>query len=441
MTSPSDADLAGAGRPGAGAPGAGHPGTGEPDAALEAARRRANRVIVGGSALGSIGYIAALTVAVIVAREMLHDATFAGAATTATIVGSAAGTSLLSWLMVRRGRRAGLSLGLAISVSGGLVATLAVVVGAFPLLLLGLLLFGFGNSSLQLSRYTAADLATANRRAWAIGLVVWASTVGAIVGPNIVPLAAGAAAAVGVAELAGPFLLATVVMAGTGSLWFALLRPDPYELAQASSRPDPAGDPVLSMRQVLRRPAVAMAVLAMVVGQVVMVGIMTMTPLHMTDHGHGLAAVGLVISAHTAGMFALSPVSGRIAQRLGDVAGILIGAAVLGLAALLAIAAPPDGGVILTASLFLLGYGWNLGFVSGSALLVSAVEHTERTRTEGFADTLVWGSSAVASLASGFILAAAGFAALAIVSMVLLVGAVAAMLRLRGRVGAVVRAV
>jgi MFS family permease len=165
-----------------------------------------------------------------------------------------------------------------------------------------------------------------------------------------------------------------------------------------------------------------------------MVGIMTMTPLHMSDHGHHLTSVGFVISAHAAGMFALSPVSARIAAWIGDIPTILVGIAVLATSATLAAIAPPDGGLLLLVALFLLGYGWNLGFLAGSSLLVSGVEHQERTRTEGFADTLVLGSSAVASLSSGLVLAAAGFAALGLLSMILLVIAVALVLRLRVRV-------
>ncbi len=398
--------------------------------ALEAARRRSTRLIIGGSALGSVGHIAAVTVVAIAARELLDDASLAGASTTTIIIGSALGASLLSWLMVRRGRRAGLSLGLAIAVLGGLIATWSVIAGSFPLLLLGTLLFGFGNSSMQLSRYAAADMAPARRRAWVIGLVVWGATVGAIVGPNIVPLAASAAESLGVAELAGPLLLGTVFVGLTGLLWFARLRPDPYQLAEASSRIDDADTATAEpLTRILRRPSVTTAIIAMVVGQVVMVGIMTMTPLHMREHGHELAAVGLVISAHTAGMFAFSPITGRIVQRFGSIATILAGAAVLATAAVLAASAPPDGGLALLVALFLLGYGWNLGFVAGSTLLVSGVEHAERTRIEGVADSLVWGSSAVASLASGFILAGAGYPALGIVAAFMLVLPVAAVLR------------
>jgi MFS family permease len=164
-----------------------------------------------------------------------------------------------------------------------------------------------------------------------------------------------------------------------------------------------------------------------------MVVIMAMTPVHMSQHGHDLTAVGIVISAHVLGMFALSPVTGRISDRVGPIVTILLGSAVLATAGILAALAPADGGAILLVALFLLGYGWNLGFVAGSSLLTSGLETWERTRAQGYADSLVWGSSAVASLSAGFILTAAGYAALGIIGATLLVIPVAAVFGLRGR--------
>jgi MFS family permease len=307
--------------------------------------------------------------------------------------------------------------------------------GSFWLLLGSALLLGFGNSSNQLTRYVSADMAPAARRAKAIGLVVWAATIGAIVGPNIVPLAASISESAGLPKLAGPFLI-PVVFAGLASLLlFLRLRPDPYALAEDHARFDDEdtarGRP---MREIVRRPVVLVAITAMIVGQVVMVVVMTMTPLHMTEHGHGLAAVGLVLSAHTAGMFAFSPISGWMAQRLGNVTTILMGVGVLALSSMMAALAPPDGGTVLFAAMFLLGFGWNLGFVAGSALLTTGVTAGERTRTEGFTDTLVWGSSAVASLSSGLILAALGFSALGIIAMFILVLPIWAVLSNRGSI-------
>jgi MFS family permease len=171
----------------------------------------------------------------------------------------------------------------------------------------------------------------------------------------------------------------------------------------------------------LLRPGVLASIVALVIGQFVMVLIMTMTPLHMTQHGHGLDAVGAVLSAHTLGMFALSPLSGRIAERLGRVRTIVLGTAILALSSVMAAAAPPAGGSLLLVALFLLGFGWNLGFVAGSALLSEHLELHERTRVQGVADALIWSTSAAASLGSGLIMAVAGYTALGILGVGLVV--------------------
>ncbi len=171
----------------------------------------------------------------------------------------------------------------------------------------------------------------------------------------------------------------------------------------------------------LRRPNVPVAIVALVTGQVVMVLIMTMTPLHMTEHGHTLGAVGLVISGHTFGMFGLSPLSGRLTDRVGSVPVILAGLAVIAASSVLAAAAPPDGGVLLFVALFLLGYGWNLGYVAGSALLTTGLSLGERTRLQGLTDALIWSSAAAASLGSGVIMAAAGFAILGLIGAAMII--------------------
>ena len=349
------------------------------------------------------------------------------------IIGSAAGATVLSSIMLRSSRRLGLVIGFGVAVIGAIAAAMGVFGGSIVLLLLGTVLIGFGNSSNQLSRYVAADMAPASDRAKAIGLVVWAATVGAIVGPNIVPFAASLSENAGLPALVGPFLI-PVVFTGAGALLlFWKLRPDPYALAEGHAREAAhatgTGRP---LSELLRRPRVVVAITAMIVGQVVMVVIMAMTPLHMITHGHGLAAVGFVISGHTAGMFAFSPITAWIATRIGYISTILLGVFVLASASLLAAVAPPDGGAVLFIALFLLGYGWNLGFVAGSALLTTGVEAGDRTRTEGFADTLIWGSSAAASLGAGVVLAIAGFSALGIVAAALLLLPIWAVLANRG---------
>jgi MFS family permease len=385
-------------------------------AALEAARRRSRNTLIAGVALGSTGHIAAVTVATIVAKDLLGSQTWAGLPGATVVLGAALGSVLLSALMARRGRRIGLVTGYSVGVLGALIATAAVMTRSFPLLLLGTVLIGFGNTSNQLSRYTAADLVPPERRASAIGLVVWASTIGSVVGPSLVPFASDWAAGLGLPPLAGPYLVPVVFVALAALLSLALLRPDPYDIADASTRTHPDAEPAVigPVRDILRRPAVTAAIIALVIGQFVMVLVMTMTPLHMTEHGHGLGAVGLVLSGHTLGMFAFSPLSGWLSDRFGRVPTIFLGTAVLGISSLMAAVAPPDGGLVLLVALFLLGFGWNLGFVAGSAMLSENLEIHERTRVQGTADALIWSSAAAASLGSGLIMAAVGYTALGI---------------------------
>lgn len=395
-----------------------------PPAELARLRRRTVRSLVGGVALGSTGHIAAVTIATIAAEQLAGTPALAGVPGATVVLGAAAGAVALSRLMAHRGRRFGLAAGYSIGVAGALGATAAIVVGSFELFLLATIFIGFGNSSNQLSRYAAADLYPKNRRASAIGTVVWGATVGAVVGPNLVEPSGRIAVFLGLPELAGPYLVPVVFVGIAALLSIALLRPDPYELADESSirtAETPASGP---LREILRRPSVVAAIPALIVGQFVMVLIMTMTPLHMKMHGHGLGAVGLVLSAHTFGMFALSPISGRLTDRFGSPTVIFGGFAVLVTAAVMSAVAPSEGGVVLFFSLFLLGWGWNLGFVAGSALLTGGLSLLERTRVQGLADALIWSTAAVASLGSGVMLASAGYASLGILGAALIVGPV-----------------
>jgi MFS family permease len=387
-------------------------------------RRRTHRSLVAGVALGSTGHIAAATVSTIAAQQIAGNTAWSGAPGAAGVLGAAVGAVALSQLMVRSGRRIGLAAGYGVGVLGAVVATLAVVAGSMPMLLVGTVLIGFGNSSNQLSRYVAADLFPAARRASALGIVVWGATVGAIIGPNLAAPAASLAVGLGLPTLAGAYLVPVAFVGAAALLTFFALRPDPYALADTSARHDHLGSDrstPASLASVLSRPNVPVAIIALVTVQVVMVLVMTMTPLHMTEHGHDLAAVGIVISGHTLGMYALAPLSGRLSDRIGMVPVILAGMGVTASASGLAALAPPEGGVVLFIALFLLGYGWNMGYVAGSALLTHGLSLAERTRVQGLTDGLIWSSAAAASLGSGVVVAAASFAALGLLGAALVV--------------------
>jgi len=400
------------------------------DSHLDALRKRTVGVLFAGVALGSTGHIAAVTVTSIVALELSRDRSLAGLPAAAVVFGAAVGATILGAVMGRWGRRPGLAAGYLVGVIGAIVAIAGIVSLSFPILLVGCLAIGFGNSSNQLSRYAAADMFPTSRRASAIGIVVWGATVGAIIGPNLVGVSGDVAISLGLPRLSGPYLVPIVFVGIAALLSTLMLRPDPLQLADhQSSGIGHAHRPPAQLREVIRRPSVALAVLALIAGQFVMVLIMTMTPLHMTDHGHDLAAVGIVISAHVFGMFALSPISGRLTDRFGSLPVIAAGQAMILASALLSAVAAPTEHLVLLIALFLLGWGWNLGFVAGSAMLTGGVSSTERARVQGVSDALIWSTSAIASLGSGFVVGAWGFAVLGILGA-LIVGVVGAVLLL-----------
>ena len=400
-------------------------------------RRRIVWTLFAVAALGSTGYIAAVTAGTLAAAEIAGSAAPGGLPTATSTLGTAAAASLLSFLMLRVGRRPGLLIGILGGTLGGAIALSGVLTGSMALLLAGSALAGFANGAGQLGRYIAADLFPMEHRARTISTVVWGSTIGAVSGPNLVAPAGDLAESFGLPPLAGTYLLTLGFIGLAGLIAFIFLRPEPYRLADTSAlaareREAPAESP--SLATLMRAPSVVVALVTLAAGQVVMVLIMTMTPLHLTDHGHGLDTVGFVLSAHTFGMFALSPITGRLTDRFGSPRIIAAGLATLAAAAIIAAGAPPDGGPLLTIALFLLGYGWNLGFVAGSSLLTSGLSLAERTRVQGVADGVVWSSAALSSLSSGVIVAGASYTALGLLGLGLLIPPAALLLARRGAV-------
>jgi MFS family permease len=393
-----------------------------PTPEIERLRSRALGTYFTAAALTSIAYIATFTVASIAAPDMTGSAGSSGWPSAIAVAGTALAASLLSSVMASRGRRAGIVLGLAVAVGGGALAILAVMVASLTLLLLSSALVGFGNAALNLSRYAAADLYPADRRAGALGFVVWGSTIGAVVGPNLVAPAGAIAPNVGLLPLAGGFGMAflfLVVALGVAALGpRAPIQPHLDEPTRAVG--ERASSQRRLLRELLRKPQGRIALIALVTSQLVMTLVMTMTPYHLHAEGHGLETVGLVISAHTLGMFAFSPLSGRLTDRFGANAMILAGLSVLVAAGLLA-AVIPDSGIGLAIPMFLLGVGWNLGFVAGSALLASEAPLGDRARLQGASDAVVWATAALASFSAGYVVATTSFAFLAIMGAVVAV--------------------
>lgn len=385
------------------------------------------------TAIGSTAYIASFAAATLAAREITGDAQLAGLPSALGTIGTAAAIGLLSALMARRGRRPGLLAGYLVAITGALASLAAVAFASFPLLLAGSIAIGFGNASLQLSRYAAADLAAPERRASVVGTVIWGSTAGAILGPNLLEPAGSIATAVGRPVLEGGMAVTVVGFALTLLVTLRWVRTAGApagareEIVAAGIGAEPVAIPDEPARAtagtlaLLAPVRVRVALVGLLAGQVVMVLIMAMTPVHVHDMGEPLATVGFVLSAHTLGMFALSPLSGRLVGRFGALPVMVGGFAVLLLAAVLASVARQSDIPVLALAMFLLGYGWNLCFVAGSSLLASGASLSERIRLQGTTDVLVWIAGAAASISSGFLLQWAGYPMLAAVGGALLV--------------------
>lgn len=367
---------------------------------------------------------AAFTAGPLIAAEMTGSRATSGLPGATAILGTAAGSALLTNIMARRGRRSGLRYGYSIGLVGA-VWTL-VVTGAdagFILFVAGMFVLGIGHAANQLSRFAAADMHEADRRGPVLGWVVWAGSIGALLGPPLLRVGAPIAESVELPQLTGALMFAALFYLAALVTVLAM-RTDPSDIVVddvAVAEVDPAR---ARLGTLLRLPHVRLALTVMIVGQAAMVLVMTMTPIHVREHGHGLGVLGGIMTAHFMGMFALAPFIGKMVARWGAPAVILSGLALLTAGAVGAALSPETSGPLLALSLYVVGLGWCLGFISSSVLLTQGLVYAERVRVQGSVDALAWLSSAAASIGSGFLLAGFGFTTLCFVAAI---GAIAAM--------------
>lgn len=371
--------------------------------------------------LASAGFIAAATLNSIVGANLSYHSNWAGVPTAIYLLAGAFSAYAWGYIMDVIGRRGGLMLGLFLGVLGSAFAFMAIVQSSFILFLVGMIFMGIANAAVQLGRFAAAEVNPPDARGRAISNVVIGGTFGAIFGPWLVgPIGVWIKPIAG-DELAGAYAISFILFLIGMVTVFLGLRPDPREIGREVAGKFPetqAGSGAArSVLEVLRQPAALTAVIAMSLGQVVMVLVMVITSLHMRDHDHMLGDISFVISAHTIGMYAFSIISGRLADRFGREPVILTGTFTLILACLAATISPDV--LPLSVALFLLGLGWNFCFVAGSALFSDQLSQVERSRMQGFSDLLVGLSSAIGSLSSGLIFAAVGYNMMAYISAVI----------------------
>ncbi len=403
------------------------------NSARAALQRRVLAVVVAGQVLGGAGLAAGITVGALLAQQMLGSDDVSGLPTALFTLGSALAAFLIGGITQRYGRRLGIGLGFAAGGIGAIGVVIAAVAGSVGLLFVALFVYGAGSATNLQARYAGTDLATPGRRGAAISVALVATTVGAVAGPNLVVPLGRLATAVGVPPLAGPFLLAATAYLGAGTVLFALLRPDPFLVArQLDTRVAVragAGGHDLAVPHI--GPRVVVGATVMVLTQISMVAIMTMTPVHMRAHGHGLGAVGLVIGVHVGAMYLPSLVTGALVDRIGRVPMAVAAGVTLLVAGLTAASAHGDSLSLLIVALALLGLGWNLGLISGTALLVDGTVTENRARVQGTVDVLIALGGAGGGALSGVVVAGAGFPVLALTGGVLSTLLVPALFRLR----------
>lgn len=374
---------------------------------LEALQKRTVKVLALGQALGGFGLGATLSVGALLAVELSGSPAWSGAAATLSTLGAAAAAIPLANLAYQRGRRIALASGAFLAILGALMMIVATYLRSFPAEIIGLFLLGAGSAVSLQARFAAADIPTGKPKGKDLSLVVWATTLGAVIGPNLIAPGEALGLAIGMPHLSGPFLFTILAqILSTSVFWFGL-RPDPLIVARdLAGLPAKRKNPKLSaaLEVVRAKPIAGFAVVTIALSHMVMVSVMAMTPAHLASEGHSLADVGLTISLHIAGMYAFAPIFGSLSDRLGAKPTIVIGQLIF-LVSLAFSGFGQSDFLAVMFGLFLLGLGWSASTVAASALLSESLDTENRSKVQGFSDSLMSLSGAFGGAVAGTILA------------------------------------
>ncbi|WP_226668821.1 MFS transporter [Metabacillus litoralis] len=380
--------------------------------------RRTLMIIVIAQIFGGAGLAAGITVGALLAKDMLGTDSFSGFPVALFTLGSAGAALFVGRFSQRYGRRPGLAIGF---FTGGIGAT-GVIISAISnnifLLFVSLLVYGAGTATNLQTRYAGTDLAHSTQRATAVSIAMVSTTFGAVAGPNLVGIMGEFALSIGIPALAGPFILAAVAYILAGFTLLIFLRPDPLVVAKAiafakENKASNTSDVKLQEQPVLKH-GIVVGASVMILTQIVMVAIMTMTPVHMGHHGHGLNEVGMIIGVHIGAMYLPSLFTGILVDKIGRIPMSILSGVTLLTAGILAAIAPTDSMVVLTISLALLGLGWNFGLISGTALLVDATNPSNRAKIQGSVDVFIALAGATGGVLSGIIVAYTSFPSLSL---------------------------
>jgi MFS family permease len=386
---------------------------------VASAQRRTIGTLVGAQAFGALGITIGIATASLLARDISGSDELAGTAQTAQVLGAAGASWLLARVMAVRGRRIGLVLGYLLGASGAVLAVLAGVWNSMPVLLLGATLLGSTSSANYASRYAATDLAPVEGRGRALSTVVWATTIGAVLGPNLTGPAARLAVQLDIPKTTGPFAIGAAGMLVAAFVIWLRMRPDPLLLARrvhadAVTAGTAAAEEARPVRAVLReRPVLVAAMTGLAAAHAVMISVMVMTPLHMEHGGSSLRIIGFVISLHVLGMFAFAPLVGLAVDRTSAAAVLAAGGVVLLFALFFSGMSPEGTSHSIFGGLFLLGLGWSMATVAAATLVAQQAPLSSLTQVQGTADLVMSLAAAVGGGASGVIVGEYSFSTLA----------------------------
>ena len=391
---------------------------------LEVLQQRVRRIIITGQVMAGLGMGSTLSMGAILASRLSGSEAWSGMAATMSTLGAALAAVPLARLAGRSGRRISLFTGALLAASGAIVTIVSTMVAFFPLLLVGLALIGVGTAVNLQSRFAATDIANDKTRSRDLSLVVWATTVGAVSGPNLITPGEALGSFLGLPELAGPFVFTLAAQTLAAVVYFVGLRPDPLLLARELAR-DPNSASAKSLGPSVDNVVVARtAIISIALSHATMVAVMAMTPVHLVHHGASLAIVGFTISLHIAGMYALAPVFGILSDRIGRIPTILVGQVIL-LASLLFTGFGSENELAVVIGLVLLGLGWSAATVAGSTLLSESTIIEKRAARQGVSDLVMSGAGAAGGALAGVVLAFLGYSGLSFVALALVASVVA----------------
>ena len=399
-----------------------------------AIQRRVLWVLASGQVLGGLGMGAAISLGSLLVVQVSRNTAFAGFSSSMFTLGTAFAAIPLARLALRSGRRVALTTGTLLAAVGAVGVIIAAGIGSVPALLVSIILVGTGSAAGLQSRFAATDLAHPERRARDLSLVVWATAIGVVIGPNLAGPGDLLGLELGLPELTGAFAITALAQLASGIIFMVFLRPDPLELSGGLGSANPTNKRGIghAIRLLSTNVPAAAAVFVLAMSHAIMVAVMAMTPVHLSHLGVSVTVIGFTISLHTAGMYLFAPVFGWFADRVGRRSVILFGQA-LYLASLLINGFLAESVVAVTVSMVLLGLGWSASTVAASAGITDSIAPADKTTVQGFSDSVMSFAGAGGGLVAGVILAAVGYGLLSILVIALVVAASLAALLTRGR--------